>query len=92
MQGPDVTGTNNRYWHVGREVPVALILSLVVLFVGQTVGAAWWVATTSNRIEQLERQIVLIAPQTERIIRLEEKIGVVQQGINELKMLLGKGR
>lgn len=90
MSQHDPAGNGNRYWHIGREVPLAMILSMAVLFVGQTVAAAFWVATTSSRIEQLERRMEMAAPQTERIIRLEEKIGVVQQGINDLKLLIRK--
>lgn len=90
MPGPDPNG--NKYWHVGREIPVALIITIVGAFVSQTVAAVWWVAITSTRLDHLERKMEFAAPQAERIIRLEEKIGVVQQGINDLKMLLGKSR
>lgn len=84
---PDIS---NRHWHVGREVPVALIVTVIVLIVGQTAGAFWWSATLAARLETVERDVRNAAPQAERIIRLEEKVGVVQQGINEIKAILAR--
>lgn len=90
MSNPEPPANGNRYWHVGREVPVALIVTIVATFVSQTIAAAWWVAVTSSRIEVVERRLDAAAPHTERIIRLEEKIGVVQQGINDIKASLAR--
>lgn len=89
---PYVEANGNRYWHVGREIPIALIITIAVAFLGQTVAAVWWVALTSSRIEQLERKMEFAAPQAERIIRLEEKLGWVQQGIAEIKLLISRNQ
>lgn len=34
-------------WHVGKEIPLALIVAVVL----QTVGVIWWVAQLSNKID-----------------------------------------
>lgn len=92
MMAPAKLESGNRHWHVGREVPVALIVTVTVLIVGQTAGAFWWGATLATRLEAVERDLRTAAPQAERIIRLEEKVGVVQQGINEIKAILARPR
>jgi hypothetical protein len=75
---------NDLQWHIDKKVPIALIITLAI----QTVTIVWWAATLSTRVEQLERAAVAYAPQVERVIRLEEKIGVVQQGITDIKALV----
>lgn len=81
--------TSNR-WHLGREIPLALILTVATLFVGQTIAGAYWVAITTSRLDQLERKMEASTPQAERIIRLEEKVGWIQQGIAEIKLLISR--
>lgn len=83
----DVTDTD-RQWHLDKKVPIALIATLGV----QTMAIVWWAAGAAARLDQLERQVRDAAPQAERVIRLEEKISVVQQGIGEIKVLLGRGQ
>jgi len=73
-----------REWHLDKKVPIALIFTIVL----QTVTVVWWAATTSQRLDQVERRQEASASQAERIIRLEEKIGVVQQGIGEIKTMI----
>lgn len=78
----------DRQWHLDKKVPIALIGTLTI----QTMAVVWWAAGAATRLDQLERQVREAAPQAERVIRLEEKIGVVQQGIAEIKSLLGRAR
>ena len=75
---------NRQHWVLDKKVPIALILTLVV----QTMTIVWWAATANARLDQLERATALFGPHVERIIRVEEKVGVVQQGITEIKTLL----
>lgn len=71
-------------WHVEKKVPVALIA--VVL--AQTFAIAWWGSAMTTRVELLERQATISAAQGERIVRLEEKISGIQQGISEIKAMI----
>lgn len=73
-----------QHWTVDKKVPVALMVTMGV----QIVAFVWWAGAASNRLDQLERRMEASAPQGERIIRLEEKIGMVQQGIVDLKQMI----
>jgi hypothetical protein len=72
------------HWQVDRKIPLALIGAVLL----QTAGMSWWASGMSMRVEQLERQAAGISSQSERIVRLEEKVGGIQQGIAEIKAML----
>lgn len=80
MNNPD----DDRQWHLDKKVPIALIATLIV----QTMTIVWWAATASARLDQLERITTSFAPQAERIIRMDEKMGVLQQSLSEIKALI----
>lgn len=71
-------------WHVDKKIPVAIILMLIA----QTFGAGWFASAMSTRVDQLERQAAAQPAQSERIVRLEEKIGAIQSGIAEIKSMI----
>lgn len=76
---PDDTG-----WHLDKKVPVAIILTLAI----QTGGIVWWGATTSERLNTLERSAAAAAAQPERLAKVETRLEAVQEGITEIKTLL----
>lgn len=43
-------------WHVGKEIPVAVIFA----FFMQSVGAVWWAATLSSKIDELSYQVAAL--------------------------------
>jgi len=43
----------DREWHLDKRVPVALILALAL----QGAGGIWWAASTSERLDQVERRL-----------------------------------
>lgn len=73
-------------WHLDKKVPIALIMTLLV----QTGGIVWWGATTSERLNTLERKADQAATQPERLTRVETKLESVQDGILEIKSILRK--
>lgn len=73
-------------WHLDKKVPIALIASILI----QTAGIVWWGATTSERVNALERKADAVAPQAERLARVETKLETVQDGISEIKSILRK--
>lgn len=80
--------TDNDKWHMDRGVPVTLVVSMVILFLGQTVTAAWWVSKLDARVDILEVARVTTAPQADRLTRVEVKVENIQLGITEIKDLI----
>lgn len=94
-RGPaPVIDKSDAQWHWDRKVPVALIVTLIVVFAGQTWTAAWWASKTDARIEILEKQSTAAGPtaadQGNRLTRVETKLEAVQDGISEIKSILRK--
>lgn len=81
-------GGNDKYWHVSRGIPVAFIVTMIIYAVAQTATAAWFASAMAYRVEAVERVQVQMAPQGERLTRVEEKIVAVQTGITDIKALL----
>lgn len=83
---------SDNHWHWDRKIPVALIITLVAIFAGQTWTAAWWASKTDQRIERLEDANKVAAPlaatQGDRLTRMEVKVESALEGINEMKALL----
>jgi len=71
-------------WHLDKKVPIAMILAILM----QTGGIVWWGATASERLNALERKADAVAPQAERLARVETKLESVQDGISEIKSIL----
>lgn len=80
--------TADQHWHVTRGIPVAFILTMLVMFVTQTATAAWFASAMAYRVEAVERAQAQAAPQGERLTRVEEKLVAVQSGITDIKALL----
>lgn len=95
MSDPDENG-RGQGWHITRGVPVALIVTMTVMFVTQIVTAAWFAARLDARVDVLEKAQLVFAPQGERLTRVEEKLENVKAGIADIKALLqardGKSR
>lgn len=75
---------DRRRWHIDKTVPLAALLAAAIQFV----ALVWWGAMMTARVEQLERQQTAAAPQAERLIRVEEKLGAVQAALVEIKAAL----
>lgn len=74
----------DRFWHIEKKIPVALIFSMAL----QTGGFIWWAARVDVRVDSLEARALASAPQVERIIRVETKLETVIENIGELKTLM----
>lgn len=86
------------HWVVEKKIPVAMILALFVMLVGQSFGFGWYASGQNARIAELEKSQVTIerrlegvASQGERIVRLETKTDVLIAALTEVKELL-RGR
>lgn len=82
------TENRDQHWHVTRGIPVAFIVSMLFYAVAQTATAAWFASAMAFRVEAVERAQTQMAPQGERLTRVEEKLVAVQTGITDIKALL----
>lgn len=82
-------------WHLKREIPLALIFALFL----QTVGAIWWAASMTQRMDQMERRMEgaairsqsvdnLVAQQSTQIAVLVERIDTQNWRIEETNDLI----
>lgn len=87
---------DNRKWHIGKEIPIATIVVLVI----QTAGVIWWAASTSAKVDfmresNLTAQIVQTAvdrKQDEESQRSESRIMVQLDKVNQkLDRLIDSG-
>jgi hypothetical protein len=87
-----VVDKSDTSWHVDKKVPISLIVTLVLVFGGQTVTALWWASKVDARIERLEDTAKLSTPQTlaqgDRLTRVEVKLESVLDSVTEIKTLL----
>lgn len=87
-----VVDISDSRWHWDRKVPIALIVTLVLTFAGQSATALWWASKMDTRVEALERQTMTAAPtsaeQGTRLTRVETRLEAVQEGISEIKFIL----
>lgn len=81
-------GNGDSHWHVSRGIPVAFIVTMLVMFVSQITMGAWFASSMVSRVEHVERAQMQAAPQGERLTRVEEKLVAVQTGITDIKALL----
>lgn len=81
-------GNGDRRWHLNRGVPVVFIVSMLIYAIAQTATAAWFASAMAQRVESVERTQIQMAPQGERLTRVEEKLVAVQTGITDIKALL----
>ena len=88
MQQP--TKDINNKWHVGKEIPLAMIFALLF----QTAGVIWWAASLTGKIDSLAEQVAELKSDK----RLQENsfkdIAVIEQRVisNERRILLLESR
>lgn len=79
-----VVDASDTSWHLDKKVPIALILAIVL----QTGGLVYWAGGVSERLTTLERQAATAAQQPERLVRVEEQLQAVKEGVTEIKTIL----
>lgn len=76
------------HWHITRGIPIAMIVTMIATLLVQTATAAWFVSRLDSRVDTLEKAQVMVAPQGERLTRVEEKLENVKMGITDIKAIL----
>ena len=72
------------HWTVDKRVPLALIL---ILF-SQTLGATWWAATMTSRVQTMEENAVMHNDLPNRILRTEILLSQLEKTLNRLNSTL----
>lgn len=73
--------SDDNNWHLDKKVPVSLIMAIIA----QTAGFIWWGATTQEKVAVLKERLDAIAPNSDRLTRVEVKVDTVQQSINRIE-------
>jgi hypothetical protein len=84
--GPDVS----EHWHVNRGIPIVWLISTSFISIGQLCALFWYAGQFNTRVEVVEKVQAAMAPQGERLTRLEEKVVSVQATANRIEALLTK--
>lgn len=71
-------------WHLDKKVPISLIFAILV----QTAGFFWWAASTSEKVSVLKERLDAIAPQADRLTRVEVNIESIKDSLTEIKATL----
>jgi hypothetical protein len=71
-------------WAIERKIPIALLTALAI----QTGVWIWQSAAAWARLEQLEKKVEAMAPQGERIVRVDTKTDLVIAALAEVKDIL----
>lgn len=71
-------------WHLDKRVPVAMIITLI----GHAAASIWFAAALAERVSNLERQVATMAPQADRLTRVEVKIESIKEGIARIERLI----
>ena len=82
----------DREWHLNKGIPVVWLLGSLVIGFAQFGGLVWYASQFNTRVDIVEKTVALIAPQGERLTRLEEKLVAVQATTNRIEALLIKPR
>jgi hypothetical protein len=72
------------HWAIERKIPIALLTALAI----QTGVWIWQSAAAWARLEQLEKKVEAMAPQGERIVRVDTKTDLVIAALAEVKDIL----
>ena len=72
-------------WHVGKEIPLAMIFGMLI----QSAGVVWWAATLSGKIDNLAEQVIELKSERNNHALTMRDLAVLQQRVeaNERRML-----
>jgi len=85
----DSKSTNDK-WHVGKEIPIALIAMMII----QTFGAVWWAAgfqaTVTTKLDDLSLQVASLNADKYTKSDAQKDSALMQQKINDVDRRLTK--
>lgn len=84
----DDNGTASEHWHLNKGIPIVWLLGSLSIGILQLCGLVWYASQFNTRVDLVEKTVALMAPQGERLARLEEKLVAVQATTNRIEVLL----
>ena len=82
----DTDNLISRHWHLDKKVPILLILTIFL----QTGGFFWWAASQTEKVSVLKERVDALAPQAERLARLEVSLDNIKMTLIEIKQALNR--
>ncbi len=76
----DKDGADNN-WHLDKKVPISLIAAILI----QTGGFFWWAATTQEKVSALKERLDAIAPNSDRLTRVEVKVDTLLGSVTRIE-------
>lgn len=68
-------------WHLDKKVPISLIAAILI----QTGGFFWWAATTQEKVSALKERLDAIAPNSDRLTRVEVKVDTLLGSVTRIE-------
>ena len=81
-------GKTSEHWHLNKGIPIVWLLGSIGIGILQLGGLVWYASQFNTRVDLVEKTVALMAPQGERLTRLEEKLVAVQATTNRIESLL----
>jgi hypothetical protein len=82
-------------WHVGKEIPLALIATFIIAIAVQSFWLGMWVSGQNARVSHIERTVGTIEKKleampahVERLVRVEKKTDGILATLSEIKNTL----
>lgn len=76
--------TRASHWKFDLNIPVAILGAFAL----QTGTAIWWASSINSRVDLIERQQTMAAPQSDRLTRVEVKLDALTDAVKEVKDFL----
>ena len=82
-------------WHVGKEIPLALIATFIITIAVQSFWLGMWVSGQNacvsdieGTVGTIEKKLEAMPAQAERLVRVETKTDGIQATLSEIKNAL----
>jgi hypothetical protein len=81
-------GVDATHWHLNKGIPIIWLVGSLAIGTAQFGGLVWYASQFNTRVDIVEKTISMMAPQGERLTRVEEKLVAVQASTNRIEALL----
>lgn len=68
-------------WPLDKRIPISLILAILL----QTIGVVWWGATMAEKVVVLKDRMDAIAPNSDRLTRVEVKVDTLLGSVSRIE-------